>query len=49
MVSPHSVVFNVLDYDIVESEFELKSRKYFHFQTNTFREGMNPLSSLGMG
>ena len=32
--SPRGVVTNVLDSDIIESEFEFKSRYYVHFQTN---------------
>ena len=31
------------DCGIVVSEFELHSRYYFHFRTNTFREGMKLL------
>ena len=33
---------NMLDCDIVEREFELQSRYYVHFQTNTSRKYMNP-------
>ena len=36
-------VGNVLDCDIVVSEFELHSRYYVHFQTNTFGERINHL------
>ena len=32
-VSPRKVVVNVLDWDIVVSEFELKSRYYVNFRT----------------
>ena len=32
-----------LDYEIVVSKFELLSRYYVHFQTNTVGKGMNPL------
>ena len=28
--------------DIVVREFELQSRYYVYFRTNTFRKGMNP-------
>ena len=35
----------VMDCEIVESEFKLKSRYYIHFRTNTFGKSMNPLSS----
>ena len=38
---PRDVVVNVLDYNIVVSEFELKSRFYVHFQAYTFG---NPIS-----
>ena len=36
------VVANMLDYDIVVSDFELQSRYYVHFRTNTLEKGMNP-------
>ena len=36
-------VANVLDCDILVSEFELKSRYYVYFRTNTFRKVMNTL------
>ena len=36
--SPRSVVANVLDCDIVVSEFEHQSRYYVHFWTNTLLE-----------
>ena len=39
--SPHSVVANMLDWDVV-SEFELQSHYYVYFQTNTLGKGMNP-------
>ena len=39
----HGVVANVLDYEIVISEFEPQSSYYVHFQTNIFRKGMKPL------
>ena len=39
----------VLDCDVVVSEFELQSRYYVHFQTNTFWKGMKPLISSDMG
>ena len=35
--SPSGVVANVLDYDIVVSEFKLQLCYYIHFQTNTLR------------
>ena len=37
------------DYEIVESEFELQSRYYVHFQANTLGKGMNPLILPAMG
>ena len=40
---------NILDFDIIVNEFELKSRYYIHFQTNTFGEGTNHLISPAMG
>ena len=39
----HDVVADVLDYDIFVNEFELWSRYYVHFRTNTLGKGMNPL------
>ena len=33
----------------VVSEFELQSRYYIHFQTNTLGKGMNPLILPSMG
>ena len=41
--SPRDVVANVLDSDIVVSEFELQSRHYIHFRTYTHAKGMNLL------
>ena len=38
------VAVNVLDCDIVVSEFELKSRFSVHFQTNALGEGKNLLN-----
>ena len=42
-VSSCSIVVNILNCDIVVSEFELHSRYYVHFRTNTLGKGMNPL------
>ena len=39
----HSIEANMLDCDIVVSEFELESRYNVDFQTNTLGKGMNPL------
>ena len=38
-----------LDGGIVVSEFELQSRYYVHFRTNTLGKGMNPLILSAMG
>ena len=34
---------NMLDCNIIVSKFEVQSRNYIHFQTNTIRKGMNSL------
>ena len=47
--SPHSIVVNVWDFDIVVSKFKLQSCYYIHFQTNALGKGMNPLSPPAMG
>ena len=41
---------NILDCDILASEFELKLRYYVQFWTNTLGKGMNPfiLPSYGL-
>ena len=39
----------VLDSGILVSEFEVQSRYYIHFRTNTFGKGMNPLILPAMG
>ena len=38
-----------MDCEIVVSEFELQSRYYVYFRTNTLGKGMNPLILPGMG
>ena len=38
-----SVMVKALDCEIVVREFELQSRYYSHFRTNTLGKGMNPL------
>ena len=43
------VMVKALDCGIVVSEFELQSRYYVHFQTNTFGKGMNSLIFPAMG
>ena len=43
------VMVKVMDYGIVESEFELQSRYYIHFRTNTLGKGMNLLILPSMG
>ena len=40
---------NVLDCNIIVSEFELQSRYFVHFRTRTFQKGMNPLILPSMG
>ena len=40
----YGVVVNELDSDIVVSEFKLKLRYYFHFQTYTLGKAMKSLS-----
>ena len=40
---PRGVIVKVLYYGIVVNEFELQSRYYVHFRTNTPGKGMNPL------
>ena len=49
MSGPRCVVANVLDCNIVESEFKIYSFCYVYFWTNTFWKGMNPLISLVSG
>ena len=43
------VVTNVLDYDIVVSEFELQSRYYVHFRTNTLRKDIDFITPSAKG
>ena len=38
----YSAVIKAMDCGIIVSEFELQSRYYIHFQTNTLGIGMNP-------
>ena len=38
-----SVMVKAMDCEIVVSEFELQSRYYIHFLTNTLGKGMNSL------
>ena len=47
--SSRGVVANVLDYDIIVSEFELKSCYNVHFLINTPGKGMNHLTLPAMG
>ena len=44
-----SVVANVLDCDVVMSEFELQLRYLVHFRTNSLGNGMNPYIILAIG
>ena len=46
---PCSVVSNVLDCDVIVSEFELQKNYYIHFWINTLRKGMNLLIPPAMG
>ena len=43
-VKPHGVVANVVDFDIVVSEFKPQSWDYIHFLTNALGKGVNSLS-----
>ena len=47
--SSPSVVINVIDCDIIVSEFESKARIYVQFWTNIFEKRMNPLISPAVG
>ena len=38
-----------MDCEIVVGVFELQSRYYVHFRTNTIEKGMNPLILPAMG
>ena len=49
MGSPYSIVANVLDCNIVVSEFKLQWCYYVHFWTNTSEKSMNLLISPAMG
>ena len=46
---PRGVMVKAMDCRIAESEFELQSRYYSHFRTNTPGKGMNPLILPAMG
>ena len=39
--NPCGVVANVLNFDIVQSEFELQSNYYVHFRTNILEKDTN--------
>ena len=47
--SSRGVVANVLDCDIILSEFEHQSHNYVHFRTNTLGKGINPLIPPAIG
>ena len=47
--TPHGVMVNAMVCKIVAREFELQSRYYIHFRTNTLGKGMNPLILPAMG
>ena len=44
--SPHGVVANVPDCNIVLSEFELNLGDYIHFQTDAIGKNMTPIPQL---
>ena len=46
---PRGVMVKELGCEIVVSKFELQSRYYVHFRTNTLGKGMNPLILPAMG
>ena len=46
---PRGVIVKARDCGIVVSEFDLQSRYYVHFRTNTLGKGMNPLILPAMG
>ena len=43
VVCPCGVMAKALDCGIVVSKFEVQSRSYVHFRTNTLGKGTNPL------
>ena len=43
--SPHSLMANVLDCDIIVSKFKLQLSYYIHFQTNALWERYEPFYS----
>ena len=47
--TPRGVMVKAIDWEIVVSEFELQSRYYIPFRTNTLGKGMNPLILPAMG
>ena len=47
--NPLDVVANMLDCNILVSEFELLSRYYDYFRTDTLEKGMNPFIPPAMG
>ena len=46
---PRGVMVKALDCGIVVSEFELQSRYYVHFRTNTLGKVMSPLIPRAVG
>ena len=42
-ITPRVELANVMDCDIIVSDFQLKSPYYVHFQTNTLKKGMSLL------
>ena len=47
--SPHGIVTNMLDCDIIVSEFKLQPYSYIHFQTYALEKGMNYLIPSAKG
>ena len=43
------LMVKAMDYEIVVREFELQSRYYVHFRTNTLGKGMYPILLPAMG
>ena len=46
---PRGVMVEAMVYEIVARAFELQSRYYVHFRTNTLGKGMNPFILPAMG
>ena len=46
---PHSIMVNMLSYEVIVNEFELQYNHYVHFWTYTLGKGMNLLIPPAMG